>query len=193
MLKRNATLCASAVLLLALAGCASTEPPPKPEMTKVNAVQTEATVTAIDQKKRMVTLKFEDGHSTTFKAGPEVRNLAQVRKGDTVRTSYYESLAVRVEKAAPGAKPSEKVTSDTARAPLGEMPAGVITNYVDVTAQVTALDRSRAVATLKGPRGNLVDVKVRDPSTLDNVKVGDMVNVTYTESLAIEVERTAKK
>lgn len=183
MLKRNATLCASAVLLLALAGCASTEPAPKPEMTKVNAVQTEATVTAVDQKKRMVTLKFEDGHSTTFKAGPEVRNLAQVRKGDTVRTSYYESLAVRVE----------KVTSDTARAPLGEMPAGVVTNYVDVTAQVTALDRSRALATLKGPRGNLVDVKVRDPSTLDNVKVGDMVNVTYTESLAIEVERTAKK
>ena len=43
--------------------------------------------------------------------------------------------------------------------------------------------------TLKGPEGNVVRVKVMDPKNLEKVKVGDKLFITYTEALAISVER----
>jgi hypothetical protein len=35
-------------------------------------------------------------------------------------------------------------------------------------------------------------VKVKDPSKLDAVQVGDLVDITYTEALAVAVEKAGK-
>jgi len=39
------------------------------------------------------TVEDTDGKRFTIVAGPEVRNLAQVRKGDVLRVTYRESIA----------------------------------------------------------------------------------------------------
>jgi hypothetical protein len=39
-----------------------------------------------------------------------------------------------------------------------------------------------------GPRGKQFTVKVKDPTILDRVRVGDRVQATYRESLAISVQ-----
>ncbi len=57
-----------------------------------------ATVTALDQSTRMVTLKAQGGKEFTFKAGKNVKHLDKISVGDVVTFSYYESLAVRVLK-----------------------------------------------------------------------------------------------
>ena len=92
------------VLSIAAGGCATapagksagTEEPPSWQTS--SAVEETATVTAVNQSTRMVTLKGPEGNSVTFKASDEVRNLAQVKVGDEVKFAYYESLAVRVLK-----------------------------------------------------------------------------------------------
>jgi hypothetical protein len=38
-----------------------------------------------------------------------------------------------------------------------------------------------------------VTVKARDPKNLDKVKVGDNVEITYTQALAISLDKPAKK
>ena len=43
--------------------------------------------------------------------------------------------------------------------------------------------------TLKGPEGNKETIKVKDPNNLKKVKVGDQVVISYTEALAIAVEK----
>src|SRR5512143_3537229 len=53
-----------------------------------------ATVVAIDQQTRKVTLRGEGGKEWTFTAGPEVRNLAQVQRGDRVLVQYFQGLAL---------------------------------------------------------------------------------------------------
>jgi hypothetical protein len=45
------------------------------------------------------------------------------------------------------------------------------------------------MATLRGPEGKVVDVKVRNPKNLENVKEGDQVVITYTEAVAVSVEK----
>jgi len=61
---------------------------------------------------------------------------------------------------------------------------------VSMTASVEAIDVANRVVTLKGPKGNLVDVAV-DPSDkrFDTLKVGDQVKATYYESLAVRVRK----
>ena len=47
--------------------------------------------------------------------------------------------------------------------------------------------------TLKGPEGKTVTVKAENPENLKKVKVGDEIEITYTEALAISVEKAKKK
>src|SRR5512134_2241996 len=104
-----------------------------PSWKTSSVIEGTATVEAIDQSSRMVTLKGPKGNSVTFKAGDEVRNLAQVKVGDEVKFAYYESLAVRVLKKGE-AFPTAGEMGAMARAEKGEMPAGVVGKAVAVNA-----------------------------------------------------------
>jgi ASC-1-like (ASCH) protein len=63
---------------------------------------------------------------------------------------------------------------------------------VTVTATVETIDKNSQYVTLKGQEGKTVEVKVKDPKNLEGVKVGDEVVITYTEALAISVEKAGK-
>jgi hypothetical protein len=58
---------------------------------------------------------------------------------------------------------------------------------------ITAIDKGASEATLLGPDGVATVVKVRDPRKLDSVEVGDVVDLTYTEALAVAVEKSGKR
>lgn len=156
------------------------------------AVQVTATVEAVDLKTRQVKLKGPEGNVFTVHADERVKNLPQVKKGDSVVATYYESLAYEVHK--PGqAEPGVAVAEDVATAKPGEKPAAVGARAVQVTATIAAIDKSQGTVTLKSPDGELTTIKARNPANLDKVQVGDLVEITYTEALAIAVEPGAKK
>ena len=85
-------------------------------------LDTRAVVEKVDQNTREVRLRTMDGKELTVLAGPEVRNLAQVSAGDTVRLTYYESVAARM--AEPGAGGPATTSVIASRAPEGSKPAG---------------------------------------------------------------------
>ena len=59
-----------------------------------------------------------------------------------------------------------------------------------VTATVVKVDSADRVLSLKGPKGDVVDVEV-DPSVkrFPEIKVGDLLTVTYEESLVLRLEK----
>ena len=146
-----------------------------------------ATVESVDLKTRAVTLRGPEGKVMGVKAGEEVKNLPQVKVGDKVVATYYESIAARIVK--PGTGQASAAQQAVATAKPGEKPAGAMVQQVTVTATVEAIDRNSQHVTLKGQEGKTVDVKVQDPKNLEGVKVGDEVVITYTEALAISVEK----
>jgi hypothetical protein len=150
-------------------------------------VKIEAKVEAIDLANREVTLKAKDGRVETVKVSEQVKNLAQVKAGDTVTVNYYESLTMSLNKTE-GAVPvaAEAATEETATE--GELPGGLRTREIAVVAKITAIDAKANTATLTGPKGNSVVLEV-DPEVLTKVKVGDLVNAVYREALAVEVTR----
>jgi Cu/Ag efflux protein CusF len=68
----------------------------------------------------------------------------------------------------------------------------VAAEQTTVVATVEKVDAKKRLVTVKGPRGNTVDIEVKDPKKLKQVKVGDEVEITYTEALAISVESPKK-
>ena len=184
------------VLSIAAGGCATAPAGKSAGTVEPPSWQTEAkieetsTVEAVNQKTRMVTLKGSQG-SVTFHASDDVRNLAQVQVGDEVKFTYYESLAVRVLKEGE-AFPEAGDSPVMSRAKLGEKPAGVIGTKTIVNARITDIDMAGKTATLKLEDGKSVKVTPRDSKNLDKVKVGDRLVITYTESVAVKVERVEK-
>ena len=60
---------------------------------------------------------------------------------------------------------------------------------VTTTATVESIDKPNSMVTLKGPQGNMVTVKARNPDTITKLKVGDELNITYTQAMAVSLEK----
>lgn len=156
-------------------------------MERSAVISARATITAINQDQRIVTLKGPEGNTFDVKLGPEVRNFSQLKVGDEVNIRYRQSLLVQV--AEPGQQPMSSASRRMERAAPGEMPRGAVTEEINTTAKATAIDKRDGTVTLQGPSGNVVTVKAMDPGNLDKIQVGDTLNITYTQAMALSVEK----
>ncbi|HWT78437.1 MAG TPA: hypothetical protein VN648_06505, partial [Candidatus Methylomirabilis sp.] len=160
----------------------------KPEAKRERVVTLTGTVEAVDLANRVVTIKGSKGNVIDLKVGPEAKNLDQVKVGDKVVAKYYESIAFNLKKPGEAAE-AVKGEQVVAAAKPGEVPAAVVANQVTVTATIMDISPKKTYVTLKGPEGKTVDVKVRDPKNLEKVKVGDQVEITYTQAFAIALDK----
>jgi Cu/Ag efflux protein CusF len=155
----------------------------------VAVVEAAATVEKIDKASRTVTLKMPDGSSRPVVATEEVRNFDQIKVGDTLTVKYMEALTLELKKGGK-AVVARTETGGLDRAAPGQKPGGVAKREVKITANVIAVDDKAMKVTLKGPE-RTVDMKVNDPEQLKLIKVGDQVEATYTEAVAIALTPAA--
>ena len=153
----------------------------------VRAAEISAQVVAIDKVTRTVTLKGPQGKVVDIVAGDEVKNFDQIKLGDLVVARYAQSLTLELRKTKVKAG-EPTVTEGAARAKPGERPAVAGAREVTAIADVIGVDAKKSTITLKGPRGNVVTLDVKNPDQFKVVKKGDQVEVTYTEALALSVE-----
>lgn len=151
-----------------------------------------AKVKKIDLKTREVTLVGEDAVETTFKAGDDVRNLDKLKVGDVVTTTLDQHLTLWLLKEG-DPTPDLAVGSDVYRAQKGQKPGGMMTTDLTGIATVEEIAADKKFVTLKGPRGNLVKLAVRNPDNLEGVTVGTKVGFAYSETLAISVTKAPAK
>jgi len=148
--------------------------------------QITASVEAVDSAERTVTLKGPAGDIVTLSVGPEVQNFDQIRVGDLVVVRYLEALTLELKKR--GTAERERTESGVSgRASPGERPAAIDAHEVHVVADVIAVDPLTQTVRLRGPT-RVVDLRVDDPEQFKLVAVGDQVEATYTEAVAISVE-----
>ena len=153
------------------------------------AVKVTATVVALDRATRTATLKGAKGKIVDVVVPPEAKNFDQIRVGDVVTVEYLRALTLELK--GPGSIRSGSSQAASAPAPAGAVAGGAAARQVVVMANVTAVNAKESYVTLRGPKGNSVDLSV-DPSQLKLVKVGDQVEAVYTEAVAIAVKHQAK-
>lgn len=190
---RLSALVLVATLLLACAGSGGSSEsggaaaqPLRREETQV--VTARARVAAVDQAKRLVTIRDASGEEATFYADPAVKNLPQVKVGDDLVGELAQSLVLELREPTPeeqAAGPS--ILEVLATAEPGQKPAGLYVREIRAVLTVDAIDQEAGTVTLRGPAGNERTLPARDRRNLARVKVGDTVVATYTESLHLEV------
>jgi hypothetical protein len=144
-----------------------------------------AKIEAIDLANRVVTLKGPLGRTVSFKVDDRVKNLAQVKVGDELVLKYTEAVSVALVKGG-GGRSKTVTTAPMATAPAGAKPGAAAAQQTNIVARVDRIDPS-GVVLLEGPNSRYVEVRVKDPGVLKDVKVGDDVEITYTEAIVVDV------
>ena len=179
-----------AALLAASAALASDHSGDKPSFSASRTITLGATVTAIDQETREVTLERDDGSSVTLTIGPDIRNLAQVEAGDRVSAEVKEEVSVRVNANPEGLAPGASEIGATTRAQAGDLPSTKMIDSVVINAVVEEIDIESNTFKLRFSEDEVRQFEAANPDNLARADVGDLVIITVTQAVAMSVEHS---
>jgi hypothetical protein len=173
-----------------LAGCASGGKPTddKPSGREQRLIELRAVVTGVDQQRRLVALEGDDGGIVVLPVAEEFRDFDKLRLGDPIIVSYTEAIVWQVkpsDEGAPGVSARETLSNPK--------PGGAIERAITITARITAFDVARGTVTLTGPQGRSQAFKAQRPADLEHIRVGDLVDITYSEALAVGMRPEVKE
>jgi len=143
------------------------------------------TIEAINTTTRVVTLKDKEGNLEELFCGPEVQRFDALKVGDKVTFRYHESVVSSLRRPGQAARPAE--TGGITRTP-GAKPGGTIAQQTTATVTIQAIDLKAPSVTVKTDRGAQMSFRIENAKNLEGYKVGDTVEITYTQALAVSVE-----
>ncbi|MEN8205926.1 MAG: hypothetical protein ABFS24_07930 [Pseudomonadota bacterium] len=168
------------------------EPPPE-GINTAELVTVTATVTAIDMENRLVTIQGPEGNSVVVQVTDQVKNLPQAKVGDRVIVQYYRSAVANIVKTDGDVGLGiTEVGAARLAAAAGQKPAGAVGVEVKRRVEVVFVDPYQKFISFRSPDRGLRKISLKDSPDLQHylqeLKKGDVVEVTYTEALAISLE-----
>jgi hypothetical protein len=184
-MKRVQIILMFAVLLLSMASIAGAQ---SKTITGDETV-VKGTIEAIDVQAKVVTIKDSKGKFITVDVPAKTERFDQVKVGDPITVRYIDNVTVRLK--APGEKDID--TAAFAKTPAaGGGTAGTMAKQRAITATIQELDPKVPSVTFVGPNGWKYSRKVVDKKAIEKVKVGDKVDIIWTEAVMIEVGAAKK-
>jgi len=167
-------------VLLATAGAAHAQS----KTLQGESVSMTVTIEAIDQSSRTLTVKDDKGIFETLEVPRAFPRFSELKVGDKITARYYENVVVRLKK--PG---EAAVDVDTGAFTRGQgAPAGTLAAQRTVTVTVAAMDPKARSVTVTGPNGYKYSRRMADKKAYDALKVGDRLDMTWTNALLISAE-----
>jgi hypothetical protein len=165
-----------------------------PATAQVKTLQGESeavtvTVVALEQSSRTMTFRDDKGIYEILEAPPVMKAFDSLKVGDTITVRYYQNVVIRLKK--PG-EPAVDVDSAALTRGAGERPAGTAARQRTITATVTAMDPKTQAVTVSGPNGYVYSRQVADKKAFAQLKVGDRLDMTWTDALLISVASPKK-
>lgn len=151
-----------------------------------DAVQLQGKIKSIDKKTRSAVVVGANGVEVALALSDEVKNFSSVRVGDLVTLTYAQAVALELRKVA-NTGVRERVDSQaTATSKPGENPAVGTVKTIRVVGDVVAVNPKAQTVTVRGVKRTL-ELVVKDPEQLKNIKVGDQIEGLFVEAMALEV------
>jgi len=148
-----------------------------------------ATVETVDMAARQVVLRTKSGELRTVQVPAEATRLGEIKRGDVVSATYYDNLVVRVK---PAEEPDVDTRATSATPATGARPGATTATQQTMTAIVDAIDLNAPSISFKGPRGWSHQTKVKDREALQQLNVGDRVDIVWTDATLVSVAHPAK-
>src|SRR5262249_10553230 len=137
-----------------------------------------------DSSRRQITVKKPDGTYDMLYVPAAIKKFDTLKVGDKITANYYENMVLRV--APPGSAPKDIDSTALTQAATGT--AGTVAHQRTITATIAAIDMQVPSVTFTGPNNWKYSTKVKDKDALSKVKVGDKVDITWTEALVLSLE-----
>jgi hypothetical protein len=188
MMRRTRCLFVAASLLVT-SGYAAAQAPSASEKGQQSASAASsitATVEMIDRAGRMLTLKGPKGNLVDVYVDESRKGFDTLKVGDKIKATYYESILVNVR------KPGDPAPKSGDVAAVGKQPdgrGGAIARQMTATVTIAAIDPAVPSVTVKDQKAREYSMRVEDPKRLAAVKVGDTVDITYTQALLLNLEK----
>ena len=153
-----------------------------------DSITVTATIEAIDQGTRTLTVKNDDGTYENIVAPASMTRFGELKVGDKITARYYENVVVRLK------RPNEAaVDVDTAALTRNTgAPGATAATQRTMTVTVTAKDPKTSAVTVRGPNNYNYSRRVKDKKVFDTLKVGDQLDMTWTDALLISAEPPKK-
>lgn len=157
---------------------------------KAEQVTMQGTVTEINKETREITLMSKEGGLVTLTAGEEVERFDEIAVDDVMQFDYYTYIKAEFRDPTPEeiAEPLQMM-AEGGKAPEGMDPAAVVGAIAKAVVTIEVLNRPNMIATVKGPNGNYVSIPMEDEDLITQLKIGEVLILTYAEAMAISLEK----
>jgi Cu/Ag efflux protein CusF len=143
------------------------------------------TVEKIDLTARILTIKTATDYEE-ISVPATVKNFSNVTVGDKLTLRYYNVVQILKK---PGEAAVDRRTETVTPGIAGT--SGTLAKQRTITATITAIDEQAPSVSFKGPRGGTFTSPVRDRAALSKVKIGDQVEITWTDAVLVSLEPAA--
>jgi hypothetical protein len=192
-----APLCLLPALVLATlsaAAVAEVEMAVSGDGERMVAKQISAQITAIDPKTRNITLEGPLGNTITLKASEAVTRFDEFAVGDLVQATDSESLSGELRAPTEAELEAPWVELDGAAIAKENMaPAAGVGIIVRAVCTIEGLNRATRTVTVQDPRGLYHVIPDVDPAKMEGVNIGDTIIITYSQAVALSLEKAAAK
>jgi Cu/Ag efflux protein CusF len=146
---------------------------------------TSATVEAVDEAARKLTIRTAKGEMRTIIVPAEATRLSEVKPGDTITATFYDNMVMRLKQ--PSEPDVDTRQLDVVTPGNAARPGGTSASQQTMTATIDAIDLNEPSISFKGPKDWKYRTRVQDKNALQQVKVGDRVDITWTEATLVKV------
>jgi hypothetical protein len=180
----------SSLALAPLAQAAHHEEAMTAHAERAMAIEIDAEVIAIDQDTRELVLALPTGEQLTTIAGPEVQRLSEIAPGDLLIVTYLAALAADLR------EPTEEEIAnpwlegvDAGRAEAGNAPGGAMISAVRAVCTIEGMNRLTGTVTILDSRGKAHVIGDVKPERIEQLSIGQSVVMTFTQALAVGIEK----
>ncbi len=180
---------AIALAILLSAGALTAHAADIPLSKSLEADEVTTKVLKVDAASHQVVLQGAEGREVHVQLSDQAKDLGNLKVGDQVKVLVTHSVAAvldtDIDKGAPDATEKAGVLRATADNPN---PGGAAFRQVQVQLKITHIDLKKNQVTLENPAGLSKVLTVEKPEIragLKDLKVGQSVLVTYTDTLEI--------
>jgi len=147
-------------------------------------------VISVNKETREITVTGPKGNMVTFTAGEDVERFNEIGDGDIIKFQYL--TFIKAEFRAPNEEELAEplvVMAEAAKAPADTPPGAAIGAMVKAVVKIVGLNSQFMTAIVQGPRGNYLTVPVNDMSLLEELRINQVLIMTYGEAIALSLEK----
>jgi hypothetical protein len=189
-LKSTLLVCLSVLVMALPAGVQAEHHETAETKDRVVTMSIEAEITHVDLKTREVTMKSPMGELTTVTVGEHVQRLEDFAAGDLIAITYIASLEGELREPTDAEIAEPWVELDAAaKADLDMDPGAIVGRVIQAVCTIEGMNRVTGTVMVQDPRGKYHVIGDVEPEKMEGVTLGTTLVLTYSEALAVTLEK----